>query len=337
MNIVKFNDIILTDVTGLSEDKLNLFNTELKGKYAYIINWMHIMPLNKLTQEEYVKLSLGDPLTDGTYIELVDIPQEYIDMDATIKANNVDSYIHYNKYTTDSNITLDEIKKFRPWLAYMLLQYPISDNDVKHMLEYYNFDDPSNMNGAGMYDDVIKQLSIFGRTDLVFDTVSNTCGCGGVGSLNTTTTQTYGLSINNKSYCDCTNGSNSISYNTSINTCDTVSIYRKNLYAKMVDTFKDIDFWIQYKDSILLDMINYIDNIININLPLYTSQYISNYVDCGCLNEKDLEQKTNTQILKNLKQSLQYIVNDEINTHKNFISDSLTNWASLLYERMYWA
>lgn len=311
MNIIKFKDIILTESTGLSVDKLDLFNNELKGKYAYAINWMHIIPLDKLTQEEYVKLSLGDPLTDGTYIELIDIPKDVIDMDATIKANSIDSYKHYNKYTTDSTITLDEIKRFRPWLAYMLLQYPILDNEVKHMLEYYNFDDPINMNGSGMYDEVIKQLSIFGKTDLNFNNISiNSCGCS--------------------------HNSNQLSYNSSVNICDTISIYRKNIYMKMVETFKDFNFWSQYKDSILVDMINYIDNIININLPLYTSQYTSNYVDCGCLNEKDLEQKTNVQILKNLKQALQYIINNEINTHKNFINDSLMNWASSLYEKMYW-
>ena len=83
-------------------------------------------------------------------------------------------------------------------------------------------------------------------------------------------------------------------------------------------------------------MYNYIRNIINTNLPLYTTSYISNYAECGCLSEKDLEQQTNIQILKNLEKSLNYIIENKIEGNRNFISDSFTKWSSLLYEKMYW-
>jgi hypothetical protein len=335
MNIIKFKDILLDSSTGLSEDKIQLFNNSLKGKYSYVVNWIHVLPLESITQEDFIKLSLGGDLIDGTYIELTDIPQSYIDLEGTTKINNVDGLRTYNKYTTDSNITLDEIKKFRPWLAYTLLQQNISNPDIKHVLEYYNFDDSVSLVGAGMYDDVIKYLSTFGKTDLVFDSTTSTCGCGGV-SFGKTSIQTYGISTSKKSYCDCVNIHNN-TYNGAVSLCDPVAIYRKNIYAKMVDTFSDIDFWVQYKDSVLVDFVNYVKNIINTNLPLYTSSYISNYAECGCLNEKDLEQQTNIQILKNLEKSLTYIIEDKVDGNRNFISDSFTKWASLLYERMYWA
>jgi hypothetical protein len=38
-----------------------------------------------------------------------------------------------------------------------------------------------------------------------------------------------------------------------------------------------------------------------------------------------------------LEKSLTYIIEDKVDGNRNFISDSFTKWASLLYERMYWA
>ena len=56
MNIIKFKDMLLDSSCGLSLDKIEMFNNELKGKYAYVINWMHIMPLDKITQEELYEI-----------------------------------------------------------------------------------------------------------------------------------------------------------------------------------------------------------------------------------------------------------------------------------------
>ena len=331
MNIVKFKDIIVAD--EILKDNTSYFNSKLKGKYAYAINWNYVIDLDSISLDEYIKISLGDPI-NVPYIEL-SLVYDYIDLEETNKVNNVDGLKTFNRYTTDADITLNELKKFRPWLAYIILQQNIKDEDVKHMLEYYNFDNPHTMTGSGMYNDVIKYLSTFGRTDLVFDSITSTCGCGGSNSFNATTTQSYGVSTSKKSFCDCVNLTKQ-SYTSAVSVCDPTAIYRKNIYAKMVDTFSEIDFWVQYKDSVLVDMVNYIRNIINTNLPLYTTSYISNYAECGCLSEKDLEQQTNIQILKNLEKSLNYIIENKIEGNRNFISDSFTKWSSLLYEKMYW-
>ena len=309
MNIIKFKDMLLDQSQGLSIDKIEMFNNELKGKYAYVINWMHIIPLDKITQEEYIKLSLGDPLTDGTYIELIDIPQHYVDVEETMKINSVDKYNNLNKYSTDSDITINELKVFRPWLAHTLLQQDIKDAQLIHILKYYDFDDASNLIGAGMYDDVVKHLSEFAITPSSIVNITKTsCGCKNVPVINTLMPE-----------------------------CDAVSIYRTGIYNKMVEVFSDMSFWQVYKDSILIDMKKYIDNIIKLNFPLYSSTYISNYTDCGCLNLNDLEQQNNIKILSDLSKSLQFIIDDKISGNKNFISDSLSKWASILYEKMYWA
>ena len=39
MNIVKLKDIILDESCGLSPEKIELFNTQFKGRYVHCINW----------------------------------------------------------------------------------------------------------------------------------------------------------------------------------------------------------------------------------------------------------------------------------------------------------
>ena len=54
MNIVKFRDIILDESNNknnLSEDKVLFFNEKLKGKYAYAVNFRHIIPFEDITCE----------------------------------------------------------------------------------------------------------------------------------------------------------------------------------------------------------------------------------------------------------------------------------------------
>jgi hypothetical protein len=319
MNLIKLKDIILDETSNLTAEKIEIFNKELKGKYAYIVNWQHIVSFDRINQEDFVKLSIGEPLKENSYIDLKEIPTNAIDLDETNYINNVDKYRGLNKYTTDPDITIDEIKKFRPWLAYTILQQGIKDEEVRHMLQFYNFDDPINFEGSGMYDDVVKYLNAFGNTYVLFNNTSNKSSCG----CNNSRT------VLNSSKSNIVNPGN-------INFFDVEKIYKMNIYVKMIDTFKNIEFWEPYRDTVLVDMKNYIDNIIKVNLPLYSSKLSSNYAECGCLNQKDIEQQTNIKILFNLSQSLQYIINDEINEHKNFIKDSLLKWASTLYEKMYW-
>ena len=54
--------------------------------------------------------------------EFIEIPHEVIDITETNNINSIEKYNNLNKYTTDSNVTIDEIKQFRPWVAHMLLR-----------------------------------------------------------------------------------------------------------------------------------------------------------------------------------------------------------------------
>ena len=314
MNIIKFKDVLLDSSCGLSTEKIKLFNENLKGKYSYIINWIYIVPFDLISQEDYVKISMGGPLKEGIYLLLNEIPSNAIDLEETNYINNIDKFKSLNKYTTDSDITIDEIKKFRPWLAYSLLQQGvITDDDIRHVLDYYNFDDPANLNGSGMYNDVIRHLNTFGNTYVLFgnqNQIKTSCSCN--------STSQYNINTQSQRVCDVEN------------------IYRTNLYVKMVDTFKNVEFWIQFADTVLIDMKNYVDNIIQVNLPLYSNTKSSKYCECGDLSVKDIEQRDNLRILENLSKSLEYIISGNTSGHKNFINDSLFKWASILYEKMYW-
>lgn len=229
---------------------------------------------------------------------------QYVDTETTEKINNVNKYKAYNEFIPDSEITLDELKKFRWWLADTLLAMDegVGDYDDKtnQMLEYYQ---------KNMYNEVIDQLTNFksDNAKITFSTM-NTCAC----TQNLTTEFT-------------TSG------------CDPIAIYRQNIYEYMVKTFSEIDFWKDLDIDFLSDFKLYIDGIISYNLPLYTSEYVTEFADCSCVNVADTAQKLLQQILKNLSTSLGYMIDGQVDGHKNFIIDSFNSWASKLYEKMYWA
>ena len=314
MNIIKLKDII--------KPGDEFFNKYLKGKYAYWIHMRYIVPLSHMRHEGYVaceenieKLLKRE---DGTYPKPYGCPYidvhdydiiPYIDVYETDKVNNIMEYRRLNQYVTDSNITLDEIKKFRTWLATELLKFDqnnkeeqinnIYDDNTTHMLMYYK---------NGMYDVVIKYLSGINNQVIVNDVNMSDCGCGG----------NYNILNNYK-----------------VSSCDPISIYRKDLYTKMVVLFSNMDFWTQFPKEFINSFKSYIDNIIECNLPLSQSSYINKFADCTCVNNSD-SQNENASILKRLSQSLEYIYNDNLYSHKNYINDALTDWSKVLYESMEW-
>ena len=257
---------------------------------------------------------------------LYDLLIPYIEVEITEDINNVNKYICLNKFVSDDDITIDELKSFRTWLADNVL-YLSSELDDKttHMLNYYVNE---------MDDDVCKYLQMFGTSNIQFLSTSSGCGCNktsGYTSISPTIAQT----VPTKHVCGC--GDNSSLYNLgNVNLCDPLVVYRKNIYTKMVEVFSNIEFWLQFDKDFISEFKKYIDNIVRANFTLTTSEYISSYVDCNCLSEKDLEQKKNVEILNNLSKSLEFISNEDVVGHKNFINESLLSWSSMLYEKMRW-
>lgn len=307
MNIIKFRDVILNESNNtysLSEDKVELFNNKLRGRYAYAVNFVHIIPLEDITPKQYYEISVDESKLDGiTYIELIDV-KDFIDIEETEKSNSVVNFIEANKFTLDDEITLDEIKRFRTWLAETLLSILVEpEEQTKEMLEYY---------ANEMYDDTIKHLTHFAQ---------------------------YGdaPTVVNLSSCNCATNKNLVTQNqAALYSCDPIAVYRKGVYDKMVDVFSSIDFWKNLSTDFLTEFKKYIDGIIKLNLPLYTSPYVSELFDCGCLSDHNSLQIKMIGYLQSLSTALGYLKEGDLYSHKNMISDSLLKWSSYLYEKMRW-
>jgi hypothetical protein len=303
MNIVKFKDIYLTQENAdqLTEDELILFNKWFKGRYAYVVNWTWCVPFDVMTEAEYVLVSERNAI--GEYVNLLySSVLNLVDQSTTSRINSVELYKNLNKFVSDDEITLDELKNFRNWMAENLLE--IRTNLLSgefETLSYYKED---------MFDQVIKSLSLF--------------------TTNTQPTVTY---VNQKS-CNCMT-SNIKSNMTITNQCDAVSEYRRGIYNRMVELFSDYTYWNEL-GGFIAEFKRYIDGIISYNLPLYTSQYVNVFDDCTCASQTDALQQRGIRAMKNLSQALQYIIDNDVTGHKNFINTSLNVFASEYYEMMKW-
>lgn len=307
MNIIKFKDIIV--------DNKEWFNENLRGKYSYWIHCQYAVSFNDIDEALYFELEkmnnefIINELNSRDII-YIDIDNEswvadYIDYSITESINSIQTYKLSNDFIPDDDITIDELKNFRTWLATSLLSIKtdLSDSDT-HILEYYS---------NGMMDDTIKWLNEFGKINITYnDTIQNNCGCG------------YGSGNVNSSL-----------YSNSLNVCDPLSIYRSNIKLNMINMFSNIDFWKVPNSDFLKEVIKYLNGIIKTNLPL-TNIDANNNFTCDCLHDANLSQKNSQNILKNLITAFTEINEDNINGNKLFISNTLNIWASNLYEIMEW-
>lgn len=318
MNIVKIKDIAVSDLPStIDADVFSKF----KDMYCYCINWKWLVLFDDLNNSNYTYITLSQELSrelDGSTISTHNPLEDFdyalyeqyleeglIDLTITEQINSIAKYLEYNKFSySDDELTYDDVKLFRTWLAqtlYNILEDE-ADQDVLEMLNYYALE---------MNDATITHLIMFTpktTVDVISPTYTTSCGCQGATSI-----QIYSLSD-----------------------CDPIAIYRKAVYDKMVDVFSDITFWTERETELLQEIKKYVDYIIAKNLPLTTSDYISDLYDCGCLSDADSSQTRLMGYLKNLSTSLGYMIDGEITSHKNFISDSLNKWAVYLYEKMRW-
>lgn len=314
MNIIKIKE-------GFAEEY-----AQYNDMYCYFINWKWIVPFEVITPQEYIEISQKDDITClGRTIPYLDYTKKsfdlafassfasinienIIDWQATYNANSIAKFIEFNKFSASDNpLDFNTVRRFRTWLAeelFSLLKDEIlTPKDVLQMLKYYSDD---------MSDDVIKGLYLVSDNNLI--TINNT----------------------NYSTCGCKSTENQNVLNPIISMCDPIKEYRKSIYNIMVKTFSDIEFW-EKRDPELLGEINeYLDYIIKKNLPLTQCEFAIDLYDCSCLSDKDYKQNRYIDILKNLMTSFEYIINKNVNQHKNFIGQSLNDWAVYLYEKMRW-
>lgn len=317
MNIIKLKDKIMP----ADQPQAELFNNHLKGKYAYWIQMKYVVSFDHMRHEGYVACEKNiDKLLqkeDGTYPKPYGAPSivvydimDYVDTIETDRINNTVEYRLKNSYSPDDDITIDELKMFRTWLAKELLKMDQTElgeqrntfftNTETHTLQYY---------AAEMFDNTVKVLTEFGKYNASISTVdTSSCGC-------------HGSSLSSL-------------YNTELNACDPVEIYKENVYNKMVDMFSTESFWSRWSPEFINEFKKYIDNIIKCNFQLSQTQWMAEFDDCGCQNKS--VQDAGIAILKKLSIALEYIRDGKCSGHKNYINDALYDWASQLYEKMQW-
>ena len=296
MNIVKFKDIRLGGETSATQTLYDgIYNEKLKNQYKAVVNWKWIVELDFDKYMEYSEKNIkpDDSIDLEKYIE-------YVDWTETEKANSVSIFVEKNKFTPDSDITIEELKNFRTWLASIINKIFITEDDERVMLSYYE---------NNMYDDVIRKLALVDS---------------GIKLYNETTS----------TGCSCCNNSYDIIYAYGYDDCDPISVYSSNIYNIMVKYFSDLNYWIG-KKNICGDIQKYLENIVKMDFTLVRSNRVDSYSDCTCVVDNSQQDAYKT-ILKRLAKVFGWIYNDEITGHKNEASIVLGIWAKELYENMQW-
>jgi hypothetical protein len=316
MNIIKFKDQLRPGDA--------LFNTYLKGKYAYWIQMRYVVPFDFISTAQYVQYendssiltnwqARGCSEPDPRFWDLQGKHAGYgawVDVEATESANNIIPFTRSNKYTTDEDLTIDDVKKFRQWLADSILEFDRNEGGEQKI---------------SFFDETTTEMLLYYKNNL-YNTV--------VKSLNNIPSE-LSVTSSNVTKCSCGSGTDvSNLYNNSVLGCDALAIYRQYIYKVMCGKFSDIDFWTDFPVIFIWEFKKYIDNIITLNLTLTQSPYKSVFTDCSCSFNL---QSTQLEILNRLSTALEYIGSEEISGNRNFISKALSDWAQNLYENMYWA
>ena len=312
------------------------FNNTFRNKYAYAINWLYIMPM--IVDGE--SIPVGDPFgsdTDATYVNaergLVDMDDMYMFADIVpwvdqartlnILQNDKIKYDYLNEFTPDDDITIEELKVFRTWLAGILLaNTPVIDSQANPdmlvtMLTYYmqNLNDTTTGILAEFADYMDNKVLVAGTT--------------------TKGIQVNLASLGLSSGCGCSGGVQGVGNVATVSGCDPLQIYRNAMYNYMVETFSNVDYWMEQVE-ICTEMKKYLEGILKVGLPL-GSRIIDPYADCGC-NTLDADAQTRyRRMIEALIQSLTYIINGTVSGNRNYVATAFANWATYLYEYMYWA
>ena len=310
MNIVKHKDTYIKSEMWeegscpYTQEEMDWYNENLKGKYAYALNWKWGVPFGQMTVSEFVEYSAEDSPGEKDHCDISKY-SDFIDNEATDHSNSISKYVALNKFSSDTDITIDEVKNFRTWLASTLAEIKDESDMVageKIMLDYY---------AGGMYDQTVNALSIFSSVSPQYSVIqTQSCGCA---SASTSILGTTG------------------------SVCDPVATYRRGIYDLMVSLWSTHNYWVSLESSdFLAEFKRYIDGVVSYNLPLFVNDWTTVFADCTCANNSDALQKAGIMAMRNLSQALQYMIDGEITGHKNFIDAALRVFASQYYERMQW-
>jgi hypothetical protein len=236
----------------------------------------------------------------------------------TIIYTEQNKYNYLNEFTPDSDITIDELKQFRSWLAGILLaNTPYIEEQsnpalLTTMLTYYKqgMKDCTTDSLIGFQGWSDKSELIIGGTSPTLPVIVQSSGCG------------------------CSGGVTRVNAPVATTACDPLRIYRKSIYNFMVSVFSDINYWIG-QPEICVEMKKYIEGILRVGLPLVSS-VLDPFAECSCSSVNNAEEMRYRNILERLVQALTHIINNTVPGNKNAVTSAFSDWAKYLYENMYW-
>ena len=313
MNIIKFIDTVV--------DNKEWYNNNIRGKYAYWIHCTYVVTFDDMmdgymSMEKFNNDEIVDYL-ESNEIQYLDLEgrdswaKNYIDWTITEKVNDISKFIKSNSFIPDDDITIDDLKNFRTWLAQTLLNNLSLDKDSveERVLNYYS---------SCMYDDVIKGLNQLGGTSISINTIkSSSCGCGGSSNVSSL-------------------------YGDSVSVCDPISIYTSNIKNSMISMFSNLDTWRELNDineDIIGEIIKYLNGILKNNLPLVNTNNVLDIYSCRCLSDVNNAQIQAQKMVQDVIDVLTWIKDGEptdANMSKTNASLFLSSWALNLYENMQW-
>lgn len=309
----------------------SVFNESFRNKYMYAIHWKYLAPFT---------LPIGNPFDMDDHVDYVnaernpgdttDFPSMYVFDNMTrwmdqvttlnILQNDLVKYNYLNEFTPDDDITIDDLKVFRTWLASILYaNTPVVegwDNPkmLETMLMYYK------MNLNDVTTDILSKFSNYMEGNILV-------------AGNTVKPKVNLAALGLTSGCGCNGGVSGVG-NVPTTVCDPLQMYRNAIYNYMVSVFSNIEYWTRQVE-ICVEMKKYIEGILKVGLPL-GSQIIDPLADCGCNTLDSDSQVRYRKMLEALVIALGYIIDGTVAGNKNYVATAFSNWATYLYEYMYW-
>lgn len=372
MNIIKFKDIDCpSELNGkeISQIDCELFNKYFKGHYCYAIHMADIYLMipedselnNGIKPSEYISYENGEcnastkgipVLSYNDYYSLIDTCNVY----APIPGAGSEFFIALNrKYENALGINMNDVYNYRQRVALYILQNGMQKFDGKYALRFLDRSNtkeycPKKLEMLKYYiedmnSDTIETIKLFqdAMSSKIVTNASSGCGCGS----NNTFTYTSSSLLSTTPSCTCHSSAGLTDLSSllgSIGSCDIYQTYRKMMKAYMIETFSDMNFWLEMASNkvareAIVNIITLTEQLLKSGISIFNNSttFDLNY-PCGA-SSSDARYDTFASDMNNFIEALNLILESGETggpiTRSSFINNALASFASY-YEYLQW-